>query len=387
MADGDSAGQAIQAQAGHAGIRGIGHEDRVVVVLGAGASISEMKAHYAAQGLSDVPIPPADANFLGVAEQVCPKLHAELCALFKEVWGDVAPYPLAHQRMEQLFTTAFMKVARTKGTTKAGRSARALLDATVILLANTLVRTTELAVPLQHRRLLQELKAADPAELTVIDFNYDVLADRALYHGKKGELWRWDYRDGYGFKPKGASSPRDASDLLALKMHGSMNWYIPVPGKKRKAAFNVRALVYVPNPNSTKGGLVWRRVQQVEGHKTSRRIFPLIVPPVFEKSTQISGTIAGMWDLAEERLSRATLVLVWGYSLPATDYHAEIMFAQAARRATFNLIVVNPDRAALARVTDVCGHAWTRWFFDIEDFFRFVDRGWVGERHLNPPRD
>ena len=97
---------------------------------------------------------------------------------------------------------------------------------------------------------------------------------------------------------------------------------------------------------------------------------------MFEKSTQISGTIAKLWGKAERALSTATLVIFWGYSLPVTDYHSEILFAQTARRAKYNLIVINPDRGALAHVTDVCGHAWTRWFFGVEDFFEFADRGW-----------
>ena len=61
---------------------GIDSTDRVVVVVGAGASISEMHA----AGASDAVLPPADANFLARARQLLPRSYRDVEARFDRVW-------------------------------------------------------------------------------------------------------------------------------------------------------------------------------------------------------------------------------------------------------------------------------------------------------------
>ena len=79
--------------------------DRVVIVLGGGASISEMK-EYDKDGAS----PPTDRDFLERAQQVCPSEFDDFKSLYERVWLDGEPYPLKHQRMEQVFASIFWRV-------------------------------------------------------------------------------------------------------------------------------------------------------------------------------------------------------------------------------------------------------------------------------------
>lgn len=336
--------------------------DRVVIVLGNGASISEMqRANPRGQ------LPPTDKNFLEVAEKCERAGYRELESAFNDVWRGYEPYPLKCQRMEQLFASVYLKVLQTTGRSKSGIAARRLLDTLVILLRDTLSVTTNEPEPNQHLELLRIL-AENTQGLSVISLNYDVLADRALRIGSAKRWWHWHHKDGYGFKPSKQPHPHRNSSIFLLKLHGSMNWYIPIPSSRRTTAYNARARIYVPNPTGRRGGAVWQRRQKVLGH-SRKRIFPLLVPPVYEKGAQIHGDLATIWERAQQHLEQATLVIVWGYSLPITDYHTDVLFAQCARRARFRLIVINPDPEALARVTYVCGHTWNRWFFRVKHFF------------------
>lgn len=328
----------------------------MVLVLGAGASISEMAT------TNQQPLPPTDANFLAVARECASAKYEDMEAAFQDVWQGNEPWPLKYQRMEALFSSAFLRVQQTTGTSKGGMAARLLYDSLVEMLRDTLSDTTGKAVPTQHSSFLEAIASRNPASMTVVSFNYDVLADRALLNGSRLGLWRWSHTDGYGFKPTNQPVPKASSSLKLLKLHGSMNWYIPTPGRSRASVYAKQTPVYIPDPARNQHTAPWQRRQRNLGH-TNRQVFPLMVPPVFEKGTQILGVLQDIWDQASEALRSATVVFVWGYSLPQTDYHAEMLFAQCARRARHHLVAINPDRPALARVTDVCGHTWNRWYF------------------------
>lgn len=340
--------------------------DRVVLVLGAGASISEMQEGKART------LPPTDADFLRRAYDCVPDLYADLQQAFNRVWAGAEPYPLKHQRMEQLFSSCFLKVLQTSGSSRNGRAARILYDTLVELLRDTLSVTTNRSASTQHLALLKSLHNANPRSINVVSFNYDVLADRALLAGSRAGHWRWSHADGYGFRPANQRLPRAQSEIQLLKLHGSMNWYVPTPGRTRASAYNENAPIYVPNPGASSTSPPWQRRQHTLGH-SAVRVFPLLVPPVFEKGSQINGVLQQVWNQAHALLREATLVIVWGYSLPTTDYHAEVLFAQSARRARFRLMVINPDRAALGRVTGVAGHTWSRWFFKAKHFFDLME--------------
>lgn len=341
----------------------ISNEDHVVLVLGAGASISEMAQ------TQQSPLPPTDANFLDIARNCASAKYNEMEEAFHSVWNGNEPWPLKYQRMEALFSSAFLRVQQTTGTSKEGKAARLLYDRLVEMLRDTLSDTTGKARPTQHLSLLSALIDATPSSLTIISFNYDVLADRALLRGARNGLWNWAHSDGYGFKPNQQPNPKQPSTVRLLKLHGSMNWYIPTPGRSRASVYAKNTPIYIPKPAANQHAAAWQRRQHRLGHG-KRRVFPLMVPPVFEKGTQIHGVLQEVWEQANVALGRATMVYVWGYSLPPTDYHAEMLFAQCARRAKHTLITINPDRSALSRVTDVCGHSWNRWYFYLDHLLR-----------------
>jgi hypothetical protein len=344
-------------------------EDRVVIVLGAGASISEMES----MGSRDH-LPPTDTNFLLRTKECVPSAYQKTKTAFDALWNGDEPRPLHHQRMEEVFSSAYLRVQQTSGRSREGIAARELYDTLVETLRYTLSRTTRCANPSQHVELFKLMLKPSPKSFDIVSFNYDVLADRALRRLAAKTEWRWNPHDGYGFRPHGQSEPRQRSQIRLLKLHGSMNWYIPTPKKRRANVYQKNTRVYVPTPASRLDAAAWQRMQRSLGH-SSTSVFPLMVPPVFEKGTQIVGVLNKLWDETLRILSEATVVVVWGYSLPITDYHADVLFSRGARRAKNRLVVVNPDRTALSRVTDVCGHAWNRWYFKVSHLLREMRSG------------
>lgn len=344
----------------------VAKHERIVVVLGNGASISEMKA--AGSG----PCPPADYDFLHIAEKYQRAKYKAFAKKFDEVCGGAAPYPLGGQRMEQIFAITYFLKQQRRGRSAEARAAAELYELLVLLLRETLVSTTNLAEPAQHLALFRHLLSLEPKSLDIVSFNYDVLADRALLKLSRSQDLTWSSRDGYGFRPDGAGVPKVKSSCRLHKLHGSMNWYIPIEGTTKSTAFNPKAKIYVPAPAKGSRSAAWQNRQACKGRDRSTKVFPLMVPPVFEKGLHIHGTLNTIWKQASDALAHSDLVVVWGYSMPATDYHSEIVFAQAARTSKPRLIVVNPNRAALARITDVCGHRWSRWFFEMDHLLQIL---------------
>lgn len=351
----------------------IGPDDSVAIVLGAGATISDLTSHRASlnkKAASKLVLPPSDANFLETAERVLPAKYRKFRKAYLEYFKDNEVYPLDKQRMEQVFASIFLETAMKKGNTKEGRAAIALYESLVVLLRESLSETTKIAKPSQLHRLLKAVKGLEPANIDVVSFNYDMLCERALLHGSKDRLWSWRPGDGYGFKSNQPEPKDNKSDIKLHKLHGSMNWYIPIKGKKKTTEFDTKSNIYIPNPAPNINSPAWMKLQTCQGNDKKKKVFPLLVPPVFDKASRINGSLETVWSSAKSALYDADCVIFWGYSLPAADYHAELLFAQTARKKKYKCLVVNPDESALARVTRVAGHGWNRWFFDIEHLLR-----------------
>ena len=337
--------------------------DRVVVVLGAGASISEMLK------IKQKLLPPTDANFLEIARQCANAKYEQMESAFDELWKGDEPWPLKYQRMEALFSSAYLRVQQTSGNSQGGRAARLLYDSLVEMLRDTLSDTTGKAKPTQHLQFLKSIADRNPKKLSVLSFNYDVLADRALLEGPRAGLWRWSHTDGYGFTPKSQSVPKERSTLTLLKLHGSMNWYIPTPGRTRANVYAKHTPVYVPQPARNSKAPAWQRRRSYLGH-SANRVFPLLVPPVFEKGTQIIGVLQSVWNQASVALREATVVFVWAILLRRLSIMLKCCSHSAPGRREHRLIAINPSREALARATEVCGHTWNRWYFKMDHLER-----------------
>jgi hypothetical protein len=214
------------------------------------------------------------------------------------------------------------------------------------------------------------LKKADKTD-RFMTFNYDLQLDRALER-----IFGWSPETGYGFSFKKIlrtdESWHEASDKKAvvpilLKLHGSLNWfyssgYIHHPQKgldfdNKYAGQHYVAEVLYRFP----GGTAFGMQPSVPGDGVEIILELHIVPPTLRK--QLFGKsenepLRDVWALADQSLSQAKRIVVIGYSLPPTDFHAEWLLrtsVQKNKNDKIELVVVNPDRHVAQRLAPMFG--------------------------------
>jgi hypothetical protein len=70
---------------------------------------------------------------------------------------------------------------------------------------------------------------------------------------------------------------------------------------------------------------------------------PLIVPPTLNKKVRELPGLRKLWALAAYALERAEHIIVWGYSLPPTDFFSEWLLRQGGRVPCRRLTIINPE--------------------------------------------
>jgi hypothetical protein len=235
----------------------------------------------------------------------------------------------------------------------------------------------------------------------IITFNYDLLIEFLLR-----STGSWGMHDGYGIEiplndealpqqlRRRATSPLNSSApsaCILLKLHGSINWGVPIITKRNVPVDRVQRLVLAASkfyrpPEDLKYGLMNFHTFKHPDSKTATVFRPIIVPPVLDKSIWLKkGPLHSLWNKAAEAVRRSEEITFIGYSLPPTDFLAEFMFRQGYRTAPNKQItVVVPkvdelkDRELKDRFENVFGGS-------VEVVWkRFID--WAADRYLPAAR-
>lgn len=152
-----------------------------------------------------------------------------------------------------------------------------------------------------------------------VSFNYDLLIEEALT--SLGVPFS------YGFAPRtvtehesaGGISLASGAEIKVLKLHGSTNWAFP----------------------GYQGGrlTIFRAYEEVRaaGHA------PELVPPTWRKS--FDGPLVHVWKEALVQISKATRIVIIGFSVPPTDLHFKYLLAAGLREniSLREIVFVNPD--------------------------------------------
>jgi hypothetical protein len=165
-----------------------------------------------------------------------------------------------------------------------------------------------------------------------ICFNYDLLLEQSLTELEVPFSYGLS-RGSYLPDPslKGLSYESGAS-LELLKLHGSVNWATPNKPSTQLSIFGS----YQPV----------REAQYV----------PALVPPTWRKS--FAGALTHAWQAALEQISRATRLVVIGFSMPPTDLHFKYLLAAGLSRniSLREIVFVDPGREAVeARARQLFG--------------------------------
>lgn len=320
-------------------ISGLGiDQKKAVVILGAGAS-------RGAQCFKNSLLPaPLDTDFFSLMEHV--QHHddslRDLLSFVKSEFGENA-----FLRMEELFTqlealSEFHEHLKIKRGPKIVRYQKQLdnfvanvacffryifFDAT-----NSQLRTCK-----YHDRLAEVLHAED----AIVTFNYDCLIDDALRR-KAGRTWNPSQSYGIELADKATTDWRPNTSLgrpvkkpiALLKLHGSLNW--------DRSRGNDQASLFL----------------RLDPYDNKKRMPAEVVPPVWDKTISKDPVLKEIWKEARRILPTGPILIVVGYSVPATDLLSQALIRVAAsERATdkkmSHLIVVNPDTAARRRMVQL----------------------------------
>ncbi len=161
------------------------------------------------------------------------------------------------------------------------------------------------------RKLANVLKKDD----VVITFNYDAAVERVLHREGK-----WSVEDGYGFRvciqnPNGISapSPKGASDVKVLHLHGATGWYRAELSPDFKISLDTHLLTGLGMSGEDEHKAALPPNRQLMLHPSYLKDY--------EDATSGNAFI-GLWQQAAENLRKAEHVYIIGYSLPKADVAA-----------------------------------------------------------------
>jgi len=180
---------------------------------------------------------------------------------------------------------------------------------------------------------------------TILTYNWDLLLDNVLGreiivpdYSKMFELEKKDNQQ-YLEMWKKLTGIRDLSwgktdipyvnyqsEGYYLKLHGSIDW------------------AYCPNRDCGLYSKVFAVNQLHKKHycfECGSGVQYLIVPPVLNKDFRHIPFMKKVWNFARNEISRADEIIIWGYSLPPTDFYSKWLFHQVKENLK-TVSIINP---------------------------------------------
>lgn len=204
-------------------------------------------------------------------------------------------------------------------------------------------------------------------EMWCIEHCYGAFSNRAVMLPRKSELNSFDH---HGKDCDGGSR------LTILKLHGSLNWQIKMNGRNPSPRILAGTGSYHPKIRVTRRRRVPTKLRVSRSTGTRGRsvwyMWPVLVPPVYNKQVLIKQFLQDVWADAQEALVWCDRLVLYGYSLPPTDIEAEKLFQRSVFRNDdlVALDVINPDPATATRYARLAPKKTLRWFPDVESFLR-----------------
>lgn len=315
---------------------------KVVWILGAGASVSETYGHF--PSLLGIP---EKARELGVLD---PKVGTEpgLAHLARYLrsrsYGDLTD-PGEPVNLERVLTLLEIDIA-------VASEPRLLLARKFVLrlLRLTLIRLHK-SVPRRRGEYIRLVSSLGPLD-TIITFNWDFLLDEALGRSSRLKPLGAGTKQGPAFQ-----TPPNLYDkfLLELTGWGEQTWKgMGVPGPVHKiedAGHLIKAhgsidWYYCSNPGCRSFETVFPLKGSASRPKCSgcrERTEVLIIPPTLNKRLREVPLTRRLWTLAASEMAKATRLIVWGYSLPPTDFFSDWLLRQARSSRCKSLVLINPS--------------------------------------------
>lgn len=183
---------------------------------------------------------------------------------------------------------------------------------------------------------------------TIITFNWDLLLDNVLERenilpkvpseGINGETKNQffnlimdltSHREGTlgGLGPKRPYINSQSNKGYYLKLHGSVDW------------------LYCSNKSCRSYAKVYPSFNYMKKNycaECHEEMDYLLIPPVLNKQYNMYPFIRTIWNKAAKEIEQAERIIIWGYSLPPTDFYSNWLLRQA-RGSIKELTIINPE--------------------------------------------
>jgi hypothetical protein len=309
-------------------------DSKRVYILGAGSSIGHTKGQL-----------PGASNFARKAEEIWGNdgRFKEFFEFRRNQVGDKLLNTDVELDIESLFTFLEIEIKRNN-------SAQLLMvrEQLLKLIREVLFAKDKATEEKGNGEYYQFYKALDEND-TIVTFNWDILLDDVLCRKSclmsfsplfKNEdhqhYWRFLYKlSGRSYLDwKGhLSFPellrlRELSGGYYLKLHGSVDWF------------------YCYNPDCKQFNNVYPKSDlkdRIFCDECREGMNTLIIPPTLNKTYSEYPFIRRIWNIAADEMKDAEEIVIWGYSLPPTDFHASWLLRQVQAARLRKLVLINPS--------------------------------------------
>lgn len=209
----------------------------------------------------------------------------------------------------------------------------------------------------KHLDLARRMESGD----VVLNFNYDILMDNALF--SLGKMIDSGYCLSF-FKvnqnEQWTNPNESSSEISLIKLHGSLNWI--------RCGFCGSLLLYQYRKQTMLGAYTFECPRCAATQPYAVR---LMVPPIQSKEYG-DKDISYLWIKADQMLRDFSKVVCIGYSFPLSDLDMiSLMRRYRARRTTVPEVdFVSPDLRAKKRLESILGVKNTRRFEDLSQYLR-----------------
>lgn len=212
------------------------------------------------------------------------------------------------------------------------------------------------------------IKILNPND-SIITFNWDLCLDNimgreSIINGKSYNEFKdnpyynfhYDFTETSNFFPEnmGADKPYiewPSNHSYYLKMHGSIDWR------------------YCTNNSCKNKNEVYPIVEALEDYNCPcchEKMNILLIPPVLNKQYLQYPLIRQLWNTAVNEIMKVNNLVIWGYSLPATDFYSKWLLNYARFSPGFNkIIIINPEIINKNKNNYTVRYTFIRKFYDL----------------------
>ena len=309
---------------------------KTTIVIGAGATQAE------AMRLGVSPLPPLDKGFFSGLAAHRPHEFQPISDYMREQYG-VNILDSAEDGLEAIMSVIYTDIRHSQLGPEAARPFRALIRSVNAELSASSNKMKADRDSYLYRIVKAEIDRGTALQnLAFVTFNYDLQIEKALealerdgFTTEDGVALNFPYcyhlpRLDVTSPPKGREVFRvgdeELSGVSVYKLHGSLNWYSSHNSKNPSmdALLRTGRKIRLTQQQSPPMGMT------VAGARRTYA-FPVVIPPVLNKSAILPSGFASVWKDAEDQLAHSEHLVVFGYSCPLFDLEAANLVARSLR--------------------------------------------------------